>query len=153
MRDGGRVAHDVANIRLVGGTPAIDFVNSIHDHTSEFAQDYLLDGAAYLDWCVRAGVLTAAERRLVAEREADEVVAGDVPMLRAAMHELFTSVIEERPAGENAVAVLDRWLHLSWAGLHLDSLAASAGWSTMRLLTRPCRCNDWRSRAWTRCTM
>src|SRR5512132_72907 len=82
MRDGGRVAHDVANIRLVGGTPAIDFVNSIHDHTSEFAQDYLLDGAAYLDWCVRAGVLTAAERRLVAEREADEVVAGDVPMLR-----------------------------------------------------------------------
>src|SRR4029453_7342791 len=121
MRDGGRVAHDVANIRLVGGTPPIDFVNSIHDRTSEFAQDYLLDGAAYLDWCVRAGVLTAAERRLVAEREADEVVAGDVPMLRAAMHALFTSVSGEPPAGESAAAGLDRWRHLSWAGLHLDS--------------------------------
>ena len=121
MRGGGRVAHDVADIRLVGGTPAIDFVNSIHDRASELAQDYLLDGVSYLDWCVRAGVLTAAERRLVAERGADEVVAGDAPMLRAAMHELFTSVIEERPAGENAVAVMDRWLHLSWAGLHLDA--------------------------------
>jgi predicted RNA-binding Zn ribbon-like protein len=51
---------------LVGGDPALDFLNTIHDYTEEPRRDYLVSFDAALRWGVGAGLLTTAESRRAA---------------------------------------------------------------------------------------
>ena len=58
-----------STIRLVGGRPAIDLVNTISWRGApERQEDHLLTAEDALRWCVRAGVLSEAESTALAAR-------------------------------------------------------------------------------------
>jgi predicted RNA-binding Zn ribbon-like protein len=52
---------DVASMMLVGGHPALDFVNTLGGLSDDPNDEYLHDYGDLLAWCVRAGLLTPSE--------------------------------------------------------------------------------------------
>jgi predicted RNA-binding Zn ribbon-like protein len=104
-----------SGIRLVGGRPALDFVNTLHDWYRQPAKDYLPDGPHYLGWSERAGLLDRREvSRIVASGGVPLVTLTDVRRLREQLHEVFVSWIEERRPEPAAVAGLDAWIQRAW---------------------------------------
>jgi predicted RNA-binding Zn ribbon-like protein len=65
--------------QLVGGHPALDFLNTIHDWTVEDPRDYLATFGDALRFGEAAGVLTRGERRRLARMRA----GGELARLRA----------------------------------------------------------------------
>ncbi len=56
----------VHRFELVGGDPALDFLNTIHDYTREPRRDYLTSFGEALRWGVASRLLTPAEARRAA---------------------------------------------------------------------------------------
>ena len=106
----------VTAIRLDGGRPCLDFVNTIHDRYAVEVEDYLQQPQRFIEWCVRAGALRpddgvraprAAHKRAALMRE--------VMTLRQHLHALFAARIDDLPPPPDAVRALDGWLHRAWA--------------------------------------
>ncbi len=110
----------IDSIRLIGGRSCLDFVNTIHDRFAGVPFDYLATPPRYLEWCLRAGVLT--------RHEADRIAAGSHVMVevngfREHLHALLAARIDGTATPVNALRACDRWLHQAWADLILDPLS------------------------------
>lgn len=89
---------------LVGGSPALDFLNTIHDWTVPEPRDYLADFSDALRFGEVAGVLTRAEvRRLAGEPGQGELER--LRELRTLMERVFRAAVLGRDASP---ADLDR---------------------------------------------
>ena len=104
-------------IRLDGGRPCLDFVNTIHDRFAEVPLDYLATPRQYLEWCVRANLLS--------RQEADRVtvsagIMGEVRTFREHLHDLLSAKIDGTEVPSITLRECDRWLHQAWADLALD---------------------------------
>jgi predicted RNA-binding Zn ribbon-like protein len=104
-------------IRLDGGRPCLDFVNTIHDRFAEVPLDYLATPAQYLEWCLRANLLS--------RQEADRMtvsagVMGEVRIFREHLYVLLSAKIDGTEVPSITLRECDRWLHRAWADLALD---------------------------------
>jgi predicted RNA-binding Zn ribbon-like protein len=122
---------ELADIRLVGGRPSLDFVNTVHERYVEPREDYLRDGRQYLAWAQAAGVLDRAEAERI--QAADGVTPGvmsEVRRLREHLHEIFVARIHERAPDAAALAALDQWVQRAWRGSTVvaDGTAVQLAW-------------------------
>ncbi|HEX6057446.1 MAG TPA: ABATE domain-containing protein [Gemmatimonadaceae bacterium] len=93
--------------QLVGGDPALDFLNTIHDWTVEDPRDHLPDFAAVLRFGEAAGVVSRAESRRMA------AAAGSGEMrrlreLRARLERIFRAAVEGRSPAAADLEAIDR---------------------------------------------
>lgn len=110
-------------IRLIGGRPCLDFVNSVHDRFAAVPEDYLAAPEHYLGWCLRAGLLsqTEADHLPVAA-----ILMAEVWTFREHLHALLSARIDGAAVPADSLRECDRWLHLAWSSLVLDP-ASSEG--------------------------
>jgi len=90
--------------QLVGGSPVLDFLNTIHDWTAPKAHDYLADFGEARRFGAAAGLLTAAEAAALggAGGELARLVA-----LRALLERIFRALVTGRSPGAADLSALD----------------------------------------------
>jgi predicted RNA-binding Zn ribbon-like protein len=113
----------IERIRLDGGRPCLDFVNTIHDRFAAKPVDYLATPQQYLEWCRRASLLNRKEADGMAVPAG---VMAEMRTFRAQLHVLLSARIEGAAAPAGAVRECDRWLHQAWANLILDPASPDA---------------------------
>ncbi len=112
MNQAARFAHE---IRLVGGRPALDFVNTIHDRFRRPIEDHIRDPERYLGWAQRAGLMGRSEvRRVNTTGGVTESNLTEVRRLREQAYEVFVAHIQRRPPDRAALAGLDAWIQRAW---------------------------------------
>jgi predicted RNA-binding Zn ribbon-like protein len=112
----------ITAIRLDGGRPCLDFVNTIHDRYAVQGEDYLQQPRRFIEWCARAGVLTpddGVRAPLAAHKRA--ALMREVMTLRHHLHALFAARIDNLPPPPDAVRGLDSWVHRAWASQALGA--------------------------------
>lgn len=107
----------IEGIRLDGGRPCLDFVNTIHDRFAAMPEDYLATPQQYLEWCLRARLLKPHEAERIA---AAASVMAEVRTYRGHLHALLSARIDGVRAPAAALRECDRWLHQAWTSLSLD---------------------------------
>jgi predicted RNA-binding Zn ribbon-like protein len=118
----------IENIRLDGGRPCLDFVNTIHDRFAPVPEDYLATPPQYLEWCLRM--------QLLSRHEADRITAAggvlaEVRAFREHLHALLSARIDGTTVPAGALRECDRWLHQAWTALSLDPASPEGvSWST-----------------------
>lgn len=119
-----QAARAIEDIRLNGGRPCVDFVNTIHDRNAAPQEDYLTTPERLLAWAARAGLVHAGEK-LAAPTRADQRarLMSETRRLREAVHALLSARIEGTAAPQGALRTLDRWVHAAWKDLVLTGLA------------------------------
>lgn len=109
----------VLDLGLLGGHPALDFVNTLDWRGRAAAEggpeETLVSYAALLAWCRRAGILTAPTatelERLAAKAPARaEAVRGEALALREAVFHLADAVRQGRTTPKADLAILNRCL-------------------------------------------
>lgn len=120
-------AFPIERIRLDGGRPCLDFVNTIHDRLAATPVDYLGTPQRYLEWCLRADLLSRKEAACIS------VPAGvmtEARGFREHLHVLLSARIDGAAVPAIALRECDRWLHQAWANLTLDPDSPGAvAWS------------------------
>jgi predicted RNA-binding Zn ribbon-like protein len=106
---------DVADIPLIAGHPALDFLNSVEEPGATGEADYLSDYARLVRWCVRTGLVASAAPLLrAAARHPDKArrAWGEAADLRATLDTVFRTIARGKPppaeALENFNAALAR---------------------------------------------
>ena len=113
----------IAGIRLDGGRPCLDFVNSIHDRLAAVPVDYLSGPAQYREWCARTGLLSRQEAERIAVTAG---VLGEARNFREHLHALLSARIDRTALPANSLRHCDRWLHQAWSTLTLDPASPKA---------------------------
>ena len=110
----------ITAIRLDGGRPCLDFVNTIHDRYAVEVEDYLQQSQRFIEWCARAGVLRpddGVRAPLAAHKRA--ALMREVMKLRHDLHALCAARVDNLPLPPSAVRGLDSWVHRAWASQSL----------------------------------
>jgi len=110
----------VEKIRLDGGRACLDFVNTIHDRFAAVPVDYLSTPQQYLEWCLRAGVLSRHEAE---PATVGAGVTGEARIFREHLYALLCARIDGTAVPASSLRECDRWLHQAWADLSLDPAA------------------------------
>jgi predicted RNA-binding Zn ribbon-like protein len=124
----------IDSIRLDGGRPCLDFVNTIHDRRAPVPADYLAGPLQYREWSVRAGLLSPkeAERITVAAG-----VLAEARNYREHLHVLLSARITGSVAPADSLRECDRWLHRAWSSLSLNpSSPGAVSWPAAALDAR-----------------
>jgi predicted RNA-binding Zn ribbon-like protein len=127
---------------LLGGHPALDFLNTIHDYTREPRRDYLPSFDEALRWGVAAGVLSLAESRRAAALD-DGTELGRLTELRSMLERISSELVSGRsPASPDLDALAAAFaeaasaarLHRAHAGtLERTITTEDAGAAVLRL--------------------
>lgn len=105
----------IASIDLVGGHPAMDFVNTVDDWYASPMQDYLTDYPALLLWASRIELVPVAtlrrlERLAARKPEGAHRVHRRAIAIRRTLHRVFSALADKRPALEPDLERLTGWL-------------------------------------------
>jgi predicted RNA-binding Zn ribbon-like protein len=89
------------DLRLLGGTLCLDFVNSIENRAGHPPEDFVTSYPELVRWGQHAGLIASATAtRLIARAAADEPAAHEALQqalgLRAALHRLFLAIATRR---------------------------------------------------------
>ncbi|HET6628817.1 MAG TPA: ABATE domain-containing protein [Woeseiaceae bacterium] len=108
-------------IEIVGGHPAVDFVNTVHSWRADPPPDYLSGFDDFANWNRIRGLLQpkmAARFKKRAGNEKAEAFAEAVE-LRANLHRLFVAITEGKPLPHKALDRLNEIMHqtASWRRL------------------------------------
>jgi len=84
----------LSELEIVGGHPAVDFVNTVHDWTAPERPDYLHDFTDFLRWNEMAGLLwPQAVKHFRARPRAEQAEAfGQALALRATLYRVFAAL-------------------------------------------------------------
>jgi len=107
---------DLQELRLLGGWPCLDFVNSIENRAGHAPEDFLTSYPDLARWSRHAGLIDeATAERLIALATADELRALEVLEealgLREVLHRLFHAIAMVRRAEPADLELVQR----SWA--------------------------------------
>jgi predicted RNA-binding Zn ribbon-like protein len=117
----------IDSIRLDGGRPCLDFVNTIHDRRAAVPVDYLATPQRYVEWCLRTHLLNRNEADRLAVSAG---VMGEVRTFREHLHAVLSARIDGTAVPANALRECDHWLHQAWTNLSLDPASPEAvSWS------------------------
>jgi predicted RNA-binding Zn ribbon-like protein len=123
----------VAGIKLLGGRPCLDFVNTIGGRkeikmkgvdTCIIRADKLNDYADLLAWSLHTGLLAEADaQRLLRESLRNPAEAKAVwkraILLREAIYRISLSILQEKQPGETDLEILNRELNIAHSRLFL----------------------------------
>jgi predicted RNA-binding Zn ribbon-like protein len=95
-------ARAVTALRLIGGRPCLDFVNTLAWRGTDRPNDRLADYGALLAWSWRAGLVSAGDAKALRPAATADPVAAAATLARArelreALHRLFTDATGIRP--------------------------------------------------------
>lgn len=115
------------NIEIVGGHPAVDFVNTVHSWRADPPPDYLSGFDDFVDWNRIRGLLQprlAARFKTGSGKDKAGAFAEAVE-LRANLHRLFVAITEGKPLPQKALDRLNDVLHQTarWRRLAADKAA------------------------------
>lgn len=99
------------HIEIVGGHPAVDFVNTVHSWVDPVLRDYLQTPAHLIGWCLHMGLIGAADaRRLMrlAPKEGNRLLE-EARALREAIYGVLSARLDGRQ-NDAALALLNRTL-------------------------------------------
>jgi len=117
----------ISQIRLDGGRPCLDFVNSIHDRYATNLEDYLTTPQRFIAWCARARLLDRSEAKRLNVRA---IPMRDIHKLREQLYSVFTASILGTAPAPAALQGFERWLHRAWKDRVLDLSAPKClSWS------------------------
>lgn len=107
----------IETIRLDGGRPCLDFVNTIHDRFAAAPADYLETPQHYKQWCLRT--------QLFSRQEADRIdvapgILDEARSYREHLHAVLSAGIDGRAVPARSLRECDRWLHRAWSALSLQ---------------------------------
>jgi predicted RNA-binding Zn ribbon-like protein len=127
-------AFPIERIRVDGGRPCLDFVNTIHDRLAALPVDYLATPQRYLQWCLRAGLLSRKQADCISVPAA---VMTEARVFREHLYVLLSARIDGAAVPAVALRECDRWLHRAWGSLALDPGSSGAvAWSPASLDAR-----------------
>lgn len=118
------MANSINDIEIVGGHPAVDFVNTVHNWRAPDAPDYLQEFADFLIWCRKVGLLwRGAEKHFLSRpaREQREALE-DVRALRTDLHDLFAALSAGEPLPQKPLEHLNAVIRgtVAWRCLAAD---------------------------------
>jgi len=117
----------ISLIRLDGGRPCLDFVNSIHDRFALEIEDYFTTPQRFITWCERAQLLDRSES---GQLKVDARAMRDVLKFREQLYAVFTARIVGASPAQTALQAFDLWLHRAWNDRVLDLTAPQClSWS------------------------
>jgi len=121
----GDVSMDIEKIALIGGHPALDFVNSVEGRGSGTTLNYLADCDRLAQWCVRAGVIApAAGARMRRQAKRHPAIAAriwqDAMDLRASLNDIFRALVRADDPSKRAVALLNGAIERAWGNRRLQ---------------------------------
>lgn len=122
-------AHDLQNIEIVGGNPAIDFVNTVHSWHDDPPPDHLHGFEDVLLWARLVDLIdpaTAQRFRATPEREQRKAFRRALE-LRGALHRVFAAVAAGRRLPQDALDHLTGVLHRTARWRRLEADPASGG--------------------------
>lgn len=87
------------NIEIVGGHPALDFVNTVHSYTASTPRDYLQNADHVIEWCRHMGLVNGNQTRHLAglSGSAADCLLDDARALRGVLYAVFHGHMEGRP--------------------------------------------------------
>ncbi len=106
--------HDFRDQDLIGGHPALDFVNTMTGRNGT-PRDWLPEPAAFAGWAAKAGILGGHEsRQLLAQYSADpragKAALEHALVLREAMYAFLDSVVQgSAPLAQSLAAIESAW--------------------------------------------
>lgn len=104
---------DLDRLALVGGHPALDFVNSVEQRGRSNERDYVTTFADLVRWAMRAGLLTErhasnVRRRASSNASAAELERRDAVLLRETLYQLFLAIAAKRRPPSEALTKFNR---------------------------------------------
>jgi predicted RNA-binding Zn ribbon-like protein len=131
-------AHDaedrtVATMQLVGGRPALDFVNTLNDRTTGVPHERLRAYADLLEWCVRVELFGRTESRRLAALAEERPAAAESALVRAralreALFDVFDGEVRGAAPPEESLALLNEVLSEGMARRRLRSSPSCKGY-------------------------
>jgi predicted RNA-binding Zn ribbon-like protein len=116
---------DIEDIPLIGGHPALDFVNSVEGRGSETTLNYLADYDRLARWCARVGLIAprdgtrvrqqAKRHPMIAARVWREAMA-----LREGLNDVFRALVRSDDPPKPAVAVLNAAIERAFGNRRLQ---------------------------------
>lgn len=99
------------HIEIVGGHPAVDFVNTVHSYTGPTVRDYLENANHVIGWHLHMGLIDAEQARQLSSlpKKQHEKLLADSLALRATLHAVFSNHVAQR-TDTAALAHLNREL-------------------------------------------
>jgi predicted RNA-binding Zn ribbon-like protein len=117
----------ISLIRLDGGRPCLDFVNSIHDRFALEVEDYFTTPQRFITWCERTQLLNRSES---GQLRVDARAMREVLRFREQLYAVFTARIVGAAPAQAALQAFDIWLHRAWNDRVLDLTAPQClSWS------------------------
>jgi predicted RNA-binding Zn ribbon-like protein len=126
---------DIDDIQLIGGHPALDFVNSVEGRGSDTTLNYLADYDRLARWCARVGVIAPADgARVRREAKQHPVIAARVweeaMALREALNDVFRALIRADDPPRPALAILNATVEQAFANRRLQPMGrGSVAWT------------------------
>ncbi len=147
----------IGEISLLGGHPALDFVNTVDSRGERWGPEFLNSYSDLVAWALRLDVIDDEEQRALlslairspSEAETELIRARE---LREALHGIFLTEASDEPVGENDLERLDEVARraqeqrrlvkvgdvIAWRQSpadQLDAVANRVGWLAANLLT------------------
>lgn len=117
------------HIEIVGGHPAVDFVNTLHSRVDPAPRDYLETPAHLIGWCQHAGLIGAADaRRLMGlgPKEGKRLLE-EARALRETLYGVLRARLDGRRDDE-ALALLNRELEKTARWRRLEDEGDGFAW-------------------------
>lgn len=165
----------IDEISLLGGHPALDFVNTVDSRGERWGPEFLNSYGDLVTWALRLDVIDDNEQRILLSLAAKSPSEAERELIRArelreTLHRIFLTEANDEPVrvrdlellneatrraqGQRCLAVVDATIewHHSPAD-HLDTVATRVGWLAAELLTsrrdrRPIRACEGRNCGW-----
>ncbi len=123
---------NIETLRLVGGDPSLDFVNTVTGRLTTEPIDFLSDFDALMSWSMHAGVIDQPERNALIVAAGDERSANAVRRralaLREALYEIFTARAQGEPLATASLGVLNREIATAARAWRLVNEGRSTRW-------------------------
>jgi predicted RNA-binding Zn ribbon-like protein len=101
----------IADVKLLGGHPALDFVNTVDARRDRWGPDFLQTYGDIVTWADRVQLVSGEEAAALTTAALDDPSAADAALLRArasreGLYEVFLAEAQERAPADAAVEVL-----------------------------------------------
>ncbi len=119
---------DIEKIPLIGGHPALDFVNSVEGRGSETTLNYLADYDRLARWCVRVGLIAPADgARLRQQAKQRPLIAARVwreaMELREGLNKIYRALARADDPPKRAIAILNAMIERALGNRRLQPTA------------------------------
>lgn len=123
----------IEDISLLGGHPALDFVNTVDSRGERWGSEFLSTYGDLVAWARRLEVIDDEERNVLLARATASPAQAQRELvqaleLREALHRIFLTESGEAPVGKQDLALLDRAVQTAQSQRKLVIIAGTIRW-------------------------